>query len=146
MMVSICKINEQWGYDGEHRLVKEYDPAPRGWIFAEPPDSVPPEGRQWVFIGGAWMSAPAVQPALAVPEKITTLQAELQLIEDGLLQAVNAAIEALPEPERSKANAKWHKSRYIYRADPLVEQLLVTGLGRTPEQVDQMFISAAKIV
>ena len=84
-------------------------------------------------------------PVDIVPERITTLQAELQLIEDGLLQPVNNTIEALPEPERLKASAKWHKSRYIYRADSLVEQLLVVGLGRTEEQVDQMFISAAAI-
>lgn len=80
-----------------------------------------------------------------VPERITTLQAELQLIEDGLLQAVNDTIAALPEPKRSVANAKWHKSRHIYRNDQLVDELLVVGAGRTVEQVNEMFIAAARL-
>ena len=116
------------------------------------------ESKGWVCIGDEAVSPGdeydaetsefirAIPDAVViVPERITTLQAELQLIEDGLLQAVNDTIAALPEPKRSVANAKWHKSRHIYRNDQLVDELLVVGAGRTVEQVNEMFIAAARL-
>ncbi len=144
MRVTICQIDELRVFTGNSLGVEHDAPAPKGWVFADPPHPSNDEIAHWS--GSDWVICNTLpEPAILVPERITTLQAELQLIEDGLLQAVNDTISALPEPKRSVANAKWHKSRYIYRSDPLVDELLVAGVGRASEQVDAMFVSASTL-
>jgi hypothetical protein len=144
MRVTICEIDELRVFTGNYHDIEHEAAAPKGWVFAEPPALSSGEVAYWGGSGWVHCATPP-EPITPVPEKITTLQAELQLIEDGLVQAVNDAIDALPEPERSKASAKWHNSRYIYREDTLVDQLLMGGVGCTKQQVDNMFIQASRI-
>ena len=69
---------------------------------------------------------------------ITMRQARLALLSMGLLDEVEAAITT---PENQ---IWWDYSVSVERDHPLVNAVL-TALGKTPSDIDQMFIGAAKL-
>ncbi len=75
----------------------------------------------------------------AVPIKITRLQAKLQLLEIGLLDEV----EELVKQDR-KVELYWKEAQSIERNHPILNQM-VTALGLTSEQLDNLFIEASKL-
>lgn len=81
-------------------------------------------------------------PPQAVPEKVTMRQAQEALLEDGSLDLVNATIDAMTGLEGRRAQIQWTKSQDVYRNWPLVIQLGPV-IGKTPEQLDQLFIKAS---
>ncbi len=81
----------------------------------------------------------------AVPAVVTMRQARLALLgADGLLSQVDAAIAAMPEPERSAAVIFWEYSTTVERDNAFVRQLS-TGLQLTSQQVDALFVAAARL-
>jgi hypothetical protein len=77
-------------------------------------------------------------------QEVTMRQARLALLSVGLLDQVEAAINALPDPPRTSALIEWQHSNTVQRNNPFVTQL--GGLlGLTPEQLDNLFIAAAKL-
>lgn len=83
--------------------------------------------------------------SVSVPSKVTMRQARLALHEAGLLVGVETAIDALPEPHRITARIEWDFSSEVFRDKPFV-LMLGQALGLSPEDIDQLFISAAMIV
>ncbi|AZO54871.1 MULTISPECIES: hypothetical protein [unclassified Mesorhizobium] len=83
-------------------------------------------------------------PSLRVPDRVSPAQAEIALfnVDNGLLLGiVNAAIEAFPyEPVR----IWWRKATYISR-DHAYLQALAIEVGLTDEQVEDLFVAAAKL-
>ena len=73
-----------------------------------------------------------------VPNFITMRQARLALLDAGLLDEVEAAITT---PEN---RIWWDYSTTVERNHPLVDAVLI-ALGKSPEEIDQMFIEAAKL-
>lgn len=102
------------------------------------------------FTGFEWQDqpyrAPAVDPApeTPVPASITMRQARLALLGAGMLAGVSAAIDALPEPQKSAAQIEWEYSNEVQRHNGFVEQL-APALGLTTAQLDALFIAAAKL-
>lgn len=86
----------------------------------------------------------ANQPPEPVPQIVTMRQARLALLGAGLLSQVDAAIDALPEPQKSAARIEWDYSSEVHRSRPFVQQL-GHALGLTDEQLDALFTQAATL-
>lgn len=90
----------------------------------------------------AHLSPPPVDAG--VPRVVTMRQARLALLGAGLLQQVDLAIDALPEPQRSAARIEWDYSSEVHRDRAFVQQL-GHALGLSDEQLDALFIQAAAL-
>ena len=92
--------------------------------------------------------APVVVPDVpvtevnGVPQVVTMRQARLALLSDGLLTGVEAAIAALPEPDKTAALIEWEYSSEVHRGRAFVATLGV-ALGLTDAQLDALFVTAA---
>lgn len=75
-----------------------------------------------------------------VPEAVTPRQARLALLSAGLLEAVEAAFQHLPP----SARIEWDYALQVRRDSPLIAAL-APELGLTDEQVDELFIEAARL-
>jgi len=94
---------------------------------------------------GAYKDDPAPVPTVAgVPQKVTMRQARLALLGAGMLAGVDAAIDAMSEPTRSAARIEWEYSSEVQRYNGFVAAL-GPALGMTDEQMDALFIAAAKL-
>ena len=86
--------------------------------------------------------APYVEPepiSEPIPQVITMRQARLQLLEDGLLDNVEAII-ALDR----KSQIEWEYANEVYRQSTLIEAVK-GAMSLTDEQIDDMFLSASKL-
>ena len=80
---------------------------------------------------------------LSVPSTVTTRQIRLWLHSQGKLDAVTAAIAAIPDPtQRTAAQIEWEWATVIERAHPLTG-LLGTAIGLSSADLDQAFREAA---
>ena len=77
----------------------------------------------------------------AVPKAVTMRQARLALLGAGKLAAVEAAIEALPEPQKTAAKITWEYSQEVQRSNGLVPSM-AAALGLTDAQIDALFAAA----
>lgn len=105
-----------------------------------------------VLIAGQWQQAWIVVPLSAqelddarralVPAKVTRRQARQALLLAGLLDQVQPAINAIPDPQlRGMAQIEWDDSQEFDRHRPLLMQL-ATALGLDDEALDNLFIQA----
>lgn len=81
---------------------------------------------------------------VAGPQPITMRQVRLALLQAGLLSNVEAAIAALPEPERTAAHIEWEYATEMKRDHTLISTLAV-GLGLSAEQIDNLFQAAVAL-
>lgn len=79
-----------------------------------------------------------------VPASVTMRQARLALLGAGLLDDVEAAIAALPSPQKEAARIEWEYSQEVQRHNGFVS-VLAPMLGMTAEQTDALFIGAATL-
>ena len=84
------------------------------------------------------LSQPVTEPG------VTMRQARLALLAAGKLADVSAAIESLPEPQKSSAKIEWEYSTTVERNRGLVATL-APMLGLTKADVDALFIQAAAL-
>lgn len=101
-------------------------------LFIECPDEV---DNFWLYDGNEFIAPPA--PLVIVPT-LTMRQARLALLDVGLLDEVEAAITT---PEN---RIWWDYSTTVERHHPLVDAVLA-ALGKSPEEIDEMFIGAAQL-
>jgi len=83
-------------------------------------------------------------PPAPVPGEITNWRAKAVLGLAGMLTAVEAALDAMPEPNRTVALAAWNGGADLARNGPTVLALSAT-LGLTDAQVDDLFRQAAAL-
>lgn len=81
--------------------------------------------------------------AVPVPSPVTMRQAKLALFQAGKLAAVEEAIDAMDEPDRTVAGIEWREATEVKRDWPLVVSL--TPLIGTEEDVDNLFRLAATL-
>lgn len=86
----------------------------------------------------------AVLNAPVVPQSVTMRQARLALLGAGKLAMVDAAIDSMPEPNKSAARIEWEYSNEVQRHNGFVEAL-GPALGMTSAQIDALFVAAAKL-
>lgn len=111
-----------------------------GWISAEA------NGTQ-AQIGGTWDGesfSPAPPIPEPVPQSVTMRQARRYLLNIGRLQDVDAAIDNLPEPQRTAAKIDWEYSQVVERQSEFV-LMLAPVLGWDAAGLDTMFIEADKL-
>jgi len=85
------------------------------------------------------------KPAPVFIASVTMRQARLALLGAGLLDAVEAAIAAMPDAtQRRAAEIEWEYAQTVDRESPFTQQL-ASGLGLTSEQLDALFTQAAAL-
>ena len=120
--------------------------TPADWMgkthIAPPPFN--PVNQGAFFREGAWVVETAV-PRVIVPTSVTPRQARLALLQIGKLDAVSAALAAIPDPaRRTAAQIEWEYATVIERKSSLV-QSLAAGLGLTAPAIDALFEAASRI-
>lgn len=106
---------------------------PAGWFYDQ--------GNRDAFDVVA-VAEEASAPAVLVPQQVTMRQARLALLAAGLLSQVDAAIDALPSPNKDAARIEWDYSATVERTWPLVA-MLGAALGLDDTALDDLFITAA---
>lgn len=99
-------------------------------------------GIGWVWDGENLTSPPSEPPPVVVPAEVTMRQARLELLSAGKLSSVDAAIDAMPEPQRSAARIEWEYSSSVRRDNALI-LALGPALGMSEAQIDDWFVAAA---
>lgn len=79
-----------------------------------------------------------------VPTFVSMRQARTVLLTAGLMPQVDAALAALPSPQRELAQIEWEYSNEVHRHRPFV-QGLGAALGLSAEQLDALFVQAAQL-
>ena len=142
MIAYEIKTNCVW--TGASRAVAPEEGLPAGWVRADAPPQLQ-DGRCAIFAGDGWIVADEEPPETVwVPAEVTMRQAQRALLDAGLLDAVEAAINALPEPPRRAAKIDWEMSSTMRRDSQFV-QLLAPALGMTSTQLDALFVAASKL-
>lgn len=98
-------------------------------------DSLGLEPYTYVYV------APAPPP---VPSVIANWRAKAVLSIAGILPAVDAALNALPDPDKTVALAAWNGGAEVYRNGPTVAAA-IAALGLSDAEVDAMFVQAAAL-
>jgi hypothetical protein len=104
----------------------------------------PRPGPFHVWQDNAWTLDTEAERRARVPPSILMRQARLCLRRNGLLSAVQPAIDALPEPDRTDAQIEWDHSGAVERDRGFVLQI-AQALGISDEQLDALFIEAATL-
>lgn len=90
---------------------------------------------------GAWRLAPALpepEPISDVPTTCTRRQGRLALHQLGLLDAAEAAIESIEDPDQKRTAQIEYEADTWERSNAFVQQLWAS-LGGTPEGLDEAF-------
>lgn len=96
-------------------------------------------------LSGAWtVYTGGDMPRVEVPQEVTMRQARLALHAAGKLAAVNAAINALPDPPKTAALIEWEYSSTVRRDSQFVA-MLGPALGLDEAGLDALFVAAAKL-
>ncbi len=97
----------------------------------------------WLSAGNTPEPAPVVVPG--VPQVVTARQAWQALILAGLIDQVQPAIDAVPDPvQRRLLDAEWNKSQEFHRTRPTLIAL-ATAIGMTEADLDDLFTQAAQL-
>ena len=97
-------------------------------------------------LSGAWaVYTGDDMPRVEVPQEVTMRQARLAIHAAGKLSAVNAAINALPDPPKTAALIEWEYSSTLRRDSQFVA-MLSPALGLDSAALDALFIAASKLV
>lgn len=84
-------------------------------------------------------------PAPTIPTSLTPRQAKLALLSAGLLDDVDAAIEAIPDAATKRvAQIEWEYAQEVRRDWPLLNAV-AAGMGMTDAQIDDLFTLAATL-
>lgn len=82
--------------------------------------------------------------ALRLSKTVSMRQARLALLASGILSQIEAAIAALPEPDKSAVTIEWEYAQEVKRSHAWVIAL-GTQLGLTDQQLDDLFTLAASL-
>ncbi len=107
-------------------------------------DSFPLMGWGYTLENGLHTFNPPPSVIPSVPQKVTMRQARLALHNINKLSAVEAAINALPEPPKTAARIEWDYSSEVHRNKEFT-LMMATALGLTDEALDNLFITAAAL-
>lgn len=119
---------------------------PGGAIDVPPPDV--PQGKVALRQGDTWVFVDPPEgddelpPVNGVPQEVSMRQARRALLAAGLIDQVEAAIDALTSPAKEAARIDWEYAQVVRRGDPLV-QMLAPALGLAEIDLDNLFTTAA---
>lgn len=102
-------------------------------------------GPGWGYIDGEFVPPPAPEPEPdPVPQSCTRRQGRLALLSAGLLDDVEDAIAAIPDPAQQRA-AQIEYEADTWERDNAFLQAMWAQLGGTPEQLDDLFREAVTL-
>lgn len=115
-------------------------------IMADPADVHGSVNGAGGAIGDTWDGMRFVRPVVVphppvVPPSVTMRQARLALLGAGLLASVDAAINALPSPQKEAARIEWEYATEVQRSSGLVP-MMGAALGLDDAALDALFIVA----
>ena len=118
-------------------------------IVADPADVPGSVNGAGGAIGDTWDGMRFVRPVVpphppVVPPSVTMRQARLALLGAGLLVSVDAAINALPSPQKEAARIEWEYATEVQRSSGLVP-MMAAALGLDDTALDALFIGAAAL-
>ena len=88
----------------------------KGWVEApQPPYDPATQTCEW--IDGAWVVAPIVVP---VPTEVAMWALREAVMQAGEMTAIAAALNGLPEPQRSIGWNRWEYKENIVRNSPII--------------------------
>ncbi len=97
----------------------------------------------WGDDGQPFLIAPPAIP-LQIPQKVTMRQARLALHNADLLQSVEAAINAMPEPPQTAVRIEWDYASEVHRSSEFVG--MIGALLELDEQaLDNLFLKAVEL-
>lgn len=76
--------------------------------------------------------------------KVTMRQARLALLQQNLLTGVEAAINLMPEPDKSQVSIEWEYASTVERTSPWMTTM-GQALGLTDNQLDDLFVLAGSL-
>ena len=97
----------------------------------------------WTFSNGQFYP-PAPETINLIPSTVSMRQARLALFQEGLLDQVQSAINAMVEPAKTTTQISWDYATEVNRDDDLVVQLSVQ-LGLTSADLDALFTLASTL-
>ena len=109
-----------------------------------PPPDFDPVATSCFWRDDHWEVEDAKPPVAPVPEVVTMRQCRLQLLAIGKLDDVDAAIAALPSPQKEAAQIEWEYAATVERDSALVAQL-GPALGLDDAALDDLFTQAAAL-
>ncbi|MCB2052282.1 MAG: hypothetical protein KDE63_12720 [Novosphingobium sp.] len=131
--------------DGEHDVVAVAPIEPPAVTAGQIAELASP-----VLVNGEWTQAWTVRDQTAqelaalVPQVVSMRQARLALLAAGSLAAVDAAIAALPSPQKEAAQIEWEYATEVQRDSALIASL-APALGMDDAAIDALFVAAAAI-
>ena len=138
------KIKDNGVWTGDVVGVDSSSGLTAGWVRADAPPMFD-VGQCAIFAGDGWIVADAEPPEIVpVPAEVTMRQARLALHAAGKLFAVNAAINALPDPPKTAVLIEWEYSNSVRRDSQFVA-LLGPALGLDAAGLDALFVAASKL-
>jgi hypothetical protein len=113
----------------------------KGWTVRPDMPAYDANTQLCAWVDGEWVVSDI---PVVVPESVTMRQARLALLGAGKLALVDAAIDGMPEPQKSAARIEWEYSNEVQRNNSFVSAL-GPALGMTSTQIDGLFVAAAKL-
>lgn len=92
----------------------------------------------WTYVNGQFVEP--VQPLPVIPSLVSMRQARLALLQSGLLNNVNSAIEQGNEADK----ITWEYATEVNRADSLVQNMAI-ALQLSETQLDELFTLASTL-
>lgn len=112
----------------------------QGWI--ELPEGF---GIDDLYIDGEFVKGEPIEPLPQVPNSVSRAQGKYVLIQMGLWQQVLDFVDSIEDPqERALADVALNDTQSWQRSSPFLTQCAQV-LGLTDEELDNIFIEAAKI-
>lgn len=135
-----------WGwYAGDAYPQRQVPIAPENTSTTTTPGELRANWTGYAWVERPYVAPPPpVEPAPEVPAAVTMRQARRALHAAGLLAGVEAAIDALAEPEKTAARIEWEYSSEVQRHNGFVEQL-APALSLSEAQLDALFVAAAAL-
>lgn len=122
-------------------LIQTNTPADWMGVTELQPPKLNPQTQSCMFRDGRWWIEDAIE-AKFVPPQVSMRQARLALLEQGLLNKVQSAIDAISDDvQRQRAQIEWEFATTVDRNSELVG-MLAQGLSLNSQQLDDLFIAA----
>ena len=143
--MKIYTFNDNYIYSGA-RVISESEKMPKNATAIQPPADQPRGDYIYIFNGVAWESVKKQDVQYVhtshTPDVVTMRQARLALLDLDLLSSIDEAINAMPEPDKTKAKIEWEYAAMVERNSDWVSDL-GQQLGLSDVQIDDLFRLAA---